>query len=101
MSKEDTITLSELEQIAEKINSIQRPLDFGSCIVPLDEREDRIAKALGTIGRYALHNEFKRMNDKILNHHHVTLNMVDGVQYRKNDCSIPSADPAFEKRSSR
>lgn len=90
MEKDDTITLTELERIAEKIGAMERAYDFESCDVELDQREARIVKALTQVGRMALHNEFKHLNDKIMNHHHVTLSPNHGIRFRKNGSTIPN-----------
>ena len=96
MEKQDIITLSELERIAAKVDSIARPLDFDACELPLDEHEWRIVRAMEKVGRLALHNDFKRVHNKINNHHHVTLNVVDGITFRENGSKVPAKSSAYE-----
>lgn len=96
MTNQDTITLTELENIATKIDNMERPLDFDHSDIGLTERENRIVKAMGSINRMGLHNEFKRLNNKIMNHHHVTLGVVDGINFRNNGSVIHSERSVFE-----
>lgn len=93
MTNYDMITLTELEQIAEKIDGMKRILDFDGCDVGLNERESRIVKAIGKVSRMGLHAEFRRLNHKINTHHHVTLNTADGIIFRDNGNSVLPASP--------
>lgn len=91
MKNEDTLTVADLERIAEKIDGMERPLDFNNCHIDLDEKEERIVAALGKVGRMSLHGEFTRLNGKIMNHHHVTLGVADGVTFRENGNAVPKS----------
>lgn len=88
MEKQDIITITDLERIADKIGAMRRPLDFDTCNVELDERETRIVNAIGKVSRMGLHGEFKILNGKIKNHHHVTLSLGDGVTFRENGSRV-------------
>jgi hypothetical protein len=79
----DMITLTELEAIARKINNLPRPLDIQASPLDLTVKERRIVTAVGVVNRLASFNDFKRLNDKIKNHHHVTLNVTDGIEFRE------------------
>lgn len=89
MPNTDTLTVTDLEHIADKINMMARPLDFNNCRPDLTDKEQRVVTALSSVGRMALHDEFTRLNGKIMNHHHPTLSVSDGIVFRNNGNSVP------------
>lgn len=88
MTENDIIRISDLELIAEKINELPRPYDLQAYELNLTEREQRIMTALVPIGKVALFNDLKRLQDKINNHHHVALSVSDGIEFRENGSRV-------------
>lgn len=84
MPEDDIIRLSDLEAIADKINQLPKPYDIQKHQLDLTDRERRLVNAIATVSRVSLFNDFKRLNDKIKNHHHVVLSVEDGIEFREN-----------------
>lgn len=78
------ISLSQLESIAQKFNSLERPNDFLTVDIGLTQEEHYLLNLFRIVMNAALFNELKVIHDKIRNHHHVTLSVEDSRDFRKN-----------------
>jgi hypothetical protein len=82
MTKQTTMNLQQLQGIAEKITGIERPKDFKNCPIEFTKEEQGLLDALKPIVEYLAYDELFRLNQKVLNHHHVVLSPRQSMEFK-------------------
>ena len=83
--------------IADKLRKAPRPMEYYAFDPGFKEDELEVLNHMREVCKYLLWEELKRLNDRINNHHHVTLNLSDGYKFRDNGNRVVPWDEEDKK----
>ena len=78
------VSTHRLQEMVRKIEA-----SHGTSYKPVfDEDEEELFESLRPLVKFMIQDELNRLDQKIRNHHHITLSVGDGISYKENGMQI-------------